>query len=71
MNIIRKENEYHLFCEVRVGEVFEHNNSIFMKFGGTCSDCHACNAICLNDGIIMSFADNEEIRPINADLVIH
>lgn len=70
MNIIRKEKAKHLFCEARVGEIFEHDDSVFMKFGG-CSNCHACNAICLEDGIIMSFVDNEEIRPVNADLVIH
>ena len=32
MNIIRKENEIHLFCEVNAGEVFEYGDSIFMKF---------------------------------------
>lgn len=71
MNIIRKENESHLFCEVDVGEVFEYDDSIFMKFGETSSDCPACNAICLEDGIVSCFIGNEEIRPVNADLVIH
>lgn len=71
MNIIRKENENHLFCEVRVGDIFEYDDSVFMRCGGTCSDCHECNAICLEDGIVMCFMGNEEIRLVNADLVIH
>lgn len=70
MNIIRKENENHLFDEVNVGEVFEYDDRIFMRFGETI-DCPVSNAICLEDGIITCFLGNEEIRLINADLVIH
>lgn len=71
MNIIRKENESHLFCEVNAGEVFEYGDSIFMKFEEVSSDCPACKAICLEDGIVSCFLGNEEIQPVNADLVIH
>lgn len=71
MSIIRKENGNHLFCEVNVGEVFEYDDSVFMKIGETSSDCITCSAICLEDGIIMYFEGNEEIRPVNADIVIH
>lgn len=71
MNIIRKENENHLFCEVGIGEVFEYDDSIFMKFEGTTSSEPMYNAICLEDGIITCFLGNEEIRPVNADLIIH
>lgn len=71
MNIIRKENENHLFCEVRVGDIFEYDDSVFMRCGETCSDCLEFNAICLEDGIVMCFMGNEKIRLVNADLVIH
>lgn len=71
MNIIRKNDGDHFFDEVDVGGVFEYDNSIFMRFGDTASNGQVFNAICLEDGIIMSFADNEEIRPVDADLVIH
>lgn len=70
MNIIKEKNKSRLFCEVDIGEVFEYDNSIFMKFGET-SDCSTCNAICLEDGIVSCFLGNEEIRLVNADLVIH
>ena len=71
MNIIRKENENHLFDEVDVGEIFEYDNSIFMRFGETVSNGHVYNAICLEDGIITCFMGDEVIRFIAADLVIH
>lgn len=71
MNIVRKENESHLFCDVNVGEVFEYGDSIFMKLGETSPDYSACKAICLEDGIVSCFLGNEEIQPVNADLVIH
>lgn len=71
MNIIRKENENRLFDEASVGEIFEYNDSIFMKFGKSAHDCLTNKAICLKDGIITCFLGNEEIRSVNADLVIH
>lgn len=71
MNIIRKENENHLFDEVDVGEIFEYDNSIFMRFGETVSNGHVYNAICLEDGIIACFMGDEVVRFVAADLVIH
>lgn len=71
MNIIRKENKNHLFCEVNVGEVFEYDDNMFMKVGESSSDCHTSRAICLENGLITCFLGNEEIQPVNADLVIH
>ena len=71
MNIIRKKNEKHLFSEADAGRVFEYGNKIFMKFGGTCSDCHACNAICLEDGKIICFMGAELVQLVDADLVIY
>ena len=71
MNIIRKETKTRLFDEASVGEIFEYNGSIFMKFGKNADDCLTNKAICLKDGIITCFLGNEEIQPVNADLVIH
>lgn len=71
MNIIRKENENHLFCNVRGGGVFEYDHDIFMKFEETNCDGHVCNAICLEDGTITYFRNDEIIRFVDADLVIH
>lgn len=71
MNIIRKENEEHLFDEVDVGEIFEYDNSIFMRFGETVSNDYVYNAIRLEDGIITFFMNNDVIRFVDADLVIH
>lgn len=71
MNIIRKKTKSHLFDEASVGEIFEYDGSIFMKFGKNAYDCLTNKAICLEDGIITCFMGNEEIQSVNADLVIH
>ena len=71
MNIIKKKNGYHLFCEADIGGIFEYDNRVFMKFRGIASDGHIYNAICLEDGIVICFMGDETIQFIDADLVIH
>lgn len=66
MNTIRKKNENHPFHEVDVGEIFEYENSIFMKFGDNASKGSVYNAICLKDGVIacLRFTGDEVVRPV-------
>lgn len=71
MNIIRKENKNHLFDEISIGGIFECGDTIFMKFREIVSNGHVYNAIGLEDGEITCFMSDEEIQPVNADLVIH
>lgn len=71
MNIVRKTNEQRHFDEVRVGEIFEYCDSIYIKSGGATSGSYTYNAICLEDGIVTYFMDNEPVRFVDADLVIH
>lgn len=71
MNIIRKNNEQRHFDEVKVGEIFEYCDSIYIKSAGSTSSSYAYNAICLEDGIVTYFMDNEPVRFVDADLVIH
>jgi hypothetical protein len=70
MNIIRKNNEPRHFNEVKVGEIFEYCDSIYIKSGGSTSSSYAYNAICLEDGIVTYFMDEEPVRFVDADLVI-
>lgn len=71
MNITRKNNEQRHFNEVKVGQIFEYCDSIYIKSGGDTSIIYAYNAICLEDGIVTYFMDNEPVRVVDADLVIH
>ena len=71
MNIIRKNNEKHLFNEVGIGRTFEYDNDIFMRFKETASNGRMYNAICLEDGKISCFMGDEVIQFVDADLVIY
>lgn len=71
MNIIRKENKNHLFDEVNVGEIFEYDNSIFIRIRDTTSYGNLYNAVCIEDGVVTYFMDDDVIQFIDADLVIH
>lgn len=71
MNITRKNNEQRHFNEVKVGQIFEYCDSIYIKSGGATSISYTYNAICLEDGIVTYFMDNEPVRVVDADLVIH
>lgn len=71
MNIIRKNNEQRHFDEVGVGGIFEYCDSIYIKSGGSTSSSCTYNAICLEDGIVTYFMDDEPVRFVDADLVIH
>lgn len=71
MNITRKNNEQSHFNEVKVGQIFEYCDSIYIKSGGATSISYTYNAICLEDGIVTYFMDNEPVRVVDADLVIH
>ena len=70
MNITRKNNEQRHFNEVKVGQIFEYCDSIYIKSGGATSISYTYNAICLEDGIVTYFMDNEPVRVVDADLVI-
>ena len=71
MTIIRKNNEPRHFDEINVGETFEYCDSIYIKSGGSTSSSYTYNAICLEDGIVTYFMDNEPVLFVDADLVIH
>lgn len=71
MNIIRKNNEQRHFDDVNAGGIFEYCDSIYMKSGGSTSSSYTYNAICLEDGVVAHFMDNEPVRFVDADLVIH
>lgn len=71
MTIIRKNNEPRHFDEINVGETFEYCDSIYIKSGGATSSSYIYNAICLEDGIVAYFMDNEPVLFVDADLVIH
>lgn len=71
MNIVRKKVEEHTFNEVNVGGVLEYCDSIFMRSKEMVSNGCIYNAICLEDGTITYFRNDEIIRFVNADLVIH
>lgn len=71
MNIVRKTNEQRHFDDVSVGGIFEYCDSIYIKSGGSTSSSYMYNAICLEDGIVTYFMNNEPVRLVDADLVIH
>lgn len=71
MTIIRKNNEPRHFDEINVGEIFEYCDSIYIKSGGSTYISYKYNAICLEDGIVTYFMDEEPVRFVDADLVIH
>jgi hypothetical protein len=71
MNIVRESNEQRPFDEVRVGEIFEYCDTSYIKSGGATSSSYTYNAICLEDGIVTYFMDEEPVRLVDADLVIH
>lgn len=70
MNIIRKKG-FHPFCKVDLGGVFEYEDRVFMKFEDITTNGNMYNAICLADGMIDYFRDDEPIRFVDADLVIY
>jgi hypothetical protein len=55
-----------VFDELECGDVFIHDDGIFMKTDGDCM----YNAINLENGCIASFFGDEEIRLVKATLAI-
>lgn len=71
MNIIKKEKERHTFDEVEVGEIFEYCASIYIKIGDIVPNNLIYNAVCIEDGVVAHFMNNDVIHFVAADLVIH
>lgn len=71
MNIVRKNNEQRHFDEVNVGGIFEYCDSIYIRIGDIVPNNLIYNAVCIEDGVVAHFMDNEPVRFVDADLVIH
>lgn len=71
MNIIRKEKERHTFDEVEVGGIFEYCAGIYIRIGDIVPNNLIYNAVCIEDGVVAHFMNNDVIYFVDADLVIH
>lgn len=60
------------FYNLPVGEVFATMESIdlWMKIEEAETKVKACNAVCLTDGILERFTDDEIIYPVNGAFVM-
>lgn len=69
---IRKNNQnMKMFENLQEGDVFIHRGEYFMKINGINDASPACNAVCLNDGVLAFIGLIEFVDKIDGEFVIN
>lgn len=68
MRIVRQDNKSEHFSDIKVGEVFEYDNSIYIRMEEIVGN--KANAVNLATGIWATFFDDDDVDKLNAEVII-
>ena len=59
------------FKSVNIGDTFIYNADIFMRIASICNqEDRIVNAVCIEDGIVVNFWDDEYVTPIKGKFIM-
>lgn len=71
MKISDKRMKCTEFEDLKVGQIFLYNKEFYMKTTDSyCENNNYDNSVCLSNGELNFFEDNQQVLPVSAELII-
>lgn len=67
MKVEMQKREYFNWCEIEIGECFMFNGELYMKIK---ENDENLNSVCLNDGNLERFSDDDYLEIADASVVV-